>query len=95
MVAYLIAEVTVTDPEKYEGYKALTPAAIAAHGGRFVVRGGSATLLEGGPEPARLVVIEFPDRATAERFYHSPEYARAREARAGAAIFRAIAIDGV
>lgn len=95
MVAYVIAEVDVTNPEKYEGYKALSPGAIAANGGKFIVRGGESLLLEGEPAPKRIVVIEFPDFDTAKRFYDSPEYRTARAARAGAAKFRAIAIQGV
>ena len=39
MPAFLIAEVEVTDPVAYEEYKKLAPAAIAAYGGRYVVRG--------------------------------------------------------
>ena len=95
MVAYVIAEVDVTDPEKYEGYTALSPGAIAANGGKFIVRGGESLLLEGEPAPKRIVVIEFPDFDAAKRFYDSPEYLTARAARAGAAKFRAIAIQGV
>jgi uncharacterized protein (DUF1330 family) len=95
MVAYVIAEVEVTDPEKYKGYMALSPGAIAANGGKFIVRGGESVLLEGGPAPKRIVVIEFPDFEAAKRFYDSPEYVQAREARVGAAHFRAIAIQGV
>ncbi len=95
MVAYVIAEIDVTDPEKYEGYKALSPGAIAANGGKFIVRGGESLLLEGGPAPNRIVIVEFPDFESAKRFYDSPEYIKARTARAGAAKFRAIAIQGV
>ena len=41
MTAYWIAHVTVTDPEAYQGYQALAPAAFAAHGARFLARGGA------------------------------------------------------
>ena len=46
MAAYVIIRISVTDSEKYEGYKALSPAAVAAHGGRFLVRGGPVQTLE-------------------------------------------------
>jgi len=46
MPAYVIAETDVTDPERYEQYKAASPAAIAASGGRFLVRGGELAVLE-------------------------------------------------
>jgi uncharacterized protein (DUF1330 family) len=73
MPAYVIAEIEVTDPEAYATYRARTPQVIAAHGGRFVVRGGAVEPREGDP-PDRVVVIEFPDMAAARRFYDSPDY---------------------
>ena len=52
MPAYVIVESDVTDPERYEQYKAATPAAIAAGGGRFLARGGELTVLEGDWQPS-------------------------------------------
>jgi len=95
MVAYIIAEADITDPAKYEGYKQLTPRAIAAHGGRFVVRGGRTETLEGDWHPKRVVVIEFPSYEHAKTFYDSPEYLAARKAREGAATLDLIVVDGV
>lgn len=40
MPAYVVVETDVTDPERYEQYKAAAPNAIAAAGGRYLVRGG-------------------------------------------------------
>jgi uncharacterized protein (DUF1330 family) len=94
MAAYIIADVDITDPVKYEDYKKLTPAAIAKHGGRFVARGGQTATLEGTWKPGRVVVIEFPTFEQARNFYSSVEYTAARRARAGAATFRMIAVDG-
>ena len=95
MPAYVIARVNVTDPDQYENYKALTPGAIAAHGGRFIVRGGATEILEGEAEDRRVVVIEFPSMDQARTFYHSPEYREARAARAGAAEAQLLLVDGV
>lgn len=95
MTAYVIADMDVTDPARYEEYRKLTPGAIAAHGGRFIVRGGEIAPLEGGWTPTRIVVIEFPTLAQAKAFWDSPEYREARAARAGAANARLIAVDGV
>lgn len=94
MPAYLIAEIEVTDPEAYRAYTSRTPGVIARHGGRFVVRGGPAVLLEGAPEPARIVVIEFADRATAERFYRSAEYQEILPLRQRAARGRVVIVEG-
>lgn len=94
MAAYVIADVEVTDPAKYEGYKKLTPDAIAKHGGRFIARGGQTATLEGNWRPGRVVIIEFPTFEQARNFYTSVEYTAARRARAGAATFKMIVVDG-
>ena len=74
MTAYVIAQIEVKDPEAYKLYTARTPAAIEQFGGRFIVRGGNPEVIEGSLPGSRVVVIEFADRAAAERFYHSAEY---------------------
>jgi uncharacterized protein (DUF1330 family) len=94
MAAYVIADVEVTDPAKYEDYKKLTPGAIAKHGGRFVARGGQTAMLEGNWRPGRVVIIEFPTFEQARNFYTSVEYTAARRARAGAATMKMIVVDG-
>jgi uncharacterized protein (DUF1330 family) len=95
MTAYVVVETVVTDPEQYEQYKAASPAAIAAGGGRFLVRGGEIAVLEGDWCPPRLVVLEFEDLEAAKRWYQSEAYQEARKLREGAATFRAIAVQGV
>jgi uncharacterized protein (DUF1330 family) len=95
MPAYLIVDCEVTDPARYENYKKLTPAAIAAHGGRFLVRGGATAVLEGEWQPKRVVVVEFPTLAAARAFYDSPEYRKACVEREGAAKMNIIAAEGV
>ncbi len=74
MAAYIIAHLEVTDPEAFEAYRAAVPGVIAAHGGRYLVRGGAVKTLEGEWTVPRLIVLEFPDKAAAEGFYHSPDY---------------------
>ncbi len=95
MPAYVIAETEITDPERYEQYKAASPAAIAAGGGRFVVRGGELVVLEGDWQPSRLVILEFPDLAAAKRWYESEAYQQAKRLREGAARLRVVAVQGV
>jgi uncharacterized protein (DUF1330 family) len=95
MPAYVIVETEVTDPEQYEQYKAASPAAIAAGGGRFLVRGGELAVLEGDWQPSRIVVLEFEDLEAAKRWYESAAYQTAKKLREGAASFRAIAVQGV
>jgi uncharacterized protein (DUF1330 family) len=96
MTAYVIAEVKVSDPQRYEAYKALSPQAIAGAGGRFLVRGGAVQVLEGHWQPGRIVVAEFDTMAAARAFYDSALYLKAREARAGATeLFNMICVEGV
>jgi uncharacterized protein (DUF1330 family) len=95
MPAYLIVDCEVTDPERYEVYKQLAPPAIAKYGGRYLVRGGATTSLEGNWRPGRVVVLEFPDEETAKRFYASPEYSAARAKRAGAAQMNIVLAPGI
>lgn len=93
--AYVIVDVDVTDPVKYDAYRTLAGPALEAAGGRYLVRGGACEVLEGDRVPNRIVVIEFPDMATARSWYDSPLYVEARAARAGAATGSFIAVEGV
>ena len=95
MAAYVIVETDVTDPEQYEQYKAASPGAIAAGGGRFLVRGGELAVLEGDWQPSRLVVLEFEDLGAAKRWYQSDTYQEAKKLREGAAHLRAVAVQGL
>ena len=95
MPAYLIARVNVTDPAKYENYKALAPAAIAKYGGKYLARGGATETMEGDAESRRLVILEFPDMAAARTFYTSPEYTAAKAERAGAADGQFVIVEGL
>ena len=74
MPAYVIANIDVTDPVGFERYRAAVPPVIAAHGGRYLVRGGELHALEGALPLKRLVILEFPSLEAARRFYASPEY---------------------
>jgi uncharacterized protein (DUF1330 family) len=95
MPAYLIADVEVTDPVRYEEYKKLAPPAIAKYGGRYLARGGAHETMEGTWVPRRLVILEFPDLAKARAFYQSPEYAEARAARKNAASGNFVIVEGL
>ncbi len=94
MPAYIIARVSITDPKKYEEYRGLAQTAVAAHGGRYVVRGGPVRTLEGEPESHRVVVLEFPSIEAAQTFYRSAEYQLAKSKREGAAEGQFILVEG-
>jgi uncharacterized protein (DUF1330 family) len=74
MAAYVIVDVEVRDPEAYRAYTAEVPATLEPFGGRFLVRGGAVETIEGVWNPARLVVLAFPDAASARAWHASPAY---------------------
>ncbi len=93
--AYVIANVEVTDPVRYENYKTAAAAAIAALGGRYLARGGESEVVEGAFPGSRFVILEFPDLATARTFAASAEYAAAKAEREGAAIMNMAIVEGL
>jgi uncharacterized protein (DUF1330 family) len=95
MPAYIIVDVTITDPQLYEEYKKLTPASIAAWQGKFIVRGGATETLEGDWQPGRFVMLEFPNAELARQWWHSTEYAPAKNIRQRAASTNMILAEGV
>ena len=95
MSGYVIANVQVTDPVQYEEYKKWSTAAMKAHNAEVCVRGGQVQVLEGDWSPERIVILKFPTFEAAKAFYDTPEYLKAREARAGAAIMRMVVVEGV
>lgn len=95
MAAYFIADLEVVNLEPFKEYQAGTPPTIEAHGGRYIVRGGTANTVEGDWNPKRVVVVEFPDRETAERWYNSPEYQAILPLRLENTKGSAILVDGV
>jgi uncharacterized protein (DUF1330 family) len=95
MAAFVIVEVEVTDPVRYEEYKRLAAATVARHGGRYVVRGGKADTLEGDWQPQRIVVLEFPTVEAAKAWWGSEDYAPAKKLRHATARSRMIVIEGM
>jgi uncharacterized protein (DUF1330 family) len=66
-----------------DSYRAAVTATIEQHGGRLLARAGKIELIEGGPEPKSIVIIEFPDAAAFKRWYASPEYQKILPGRLG------------
>jgi uncharacterized protein (DUF1330 family) len=95
MAAYLVADTEIVDHHTYDEYKSRVAPLIAKFGGRFLVRGGKHTVLEGTWQPHRLVVIEFPDMEALRSWYNSPEYAPLLALRQPAANDHLVAVEGV
>jgi uncharacterized protein (DUF1330 family) len=94
MPAYVIVDVKVTDPVEYEAYKKLTPAAVAAFDGKFIVRGGKTETLEGDWNPERMVVLEFPSVARAKAWWNSALYTKAKLIRQRSASTQMLVVEG-
>lgn len=95
MAAYVIVSVKVQDRERYEQYKQLVPASLAAYGGKFIVRGGRVETLEGEWLPERLVILEFPSAEAARVWWHSAEYREAKALRQATSEGEMILVEGV
>jgi len=94
MTAYVIVDMMVKDTVKIEEYRKLASASVAAHGGKFLVRGGRIEILDGDWNPQRVVVIEFPGMEQAKRWRTSPDYGKACRIRDQAATTRMLLVDG-
>jgi uncharacterized protein (DUF1330 family) len=92
--AYVLVEIDIRDPVRYEEYKRLAPSSIRTFGGRYLVRGGDAETLEGSWQAARLVILEFPDRERARAWWSSLEYSAAKALRQACAETRMVLVEG-
>lgn len=95
MAAYVIANIEVIDPAGYEEYRRLAGPSVAAFGGEFLVRGGAVTTKEGESPWHRVVVTRFPDMATAQAWYDSPDYRHARGIRERTSRGELILVEGI
>ena len=94
MKAYVIAAETVNDQAMFDIYRKEVVGTIAPFGGQFIVRGGTLTVLEGEWRHPRLVIIEFPTRDAAERWYNSAEYQEVISLRQNSSVGNVIIVDG-
>jgi uncharacterized protein (DUF1330 family) len=95
MAAYLLADLTISDPEGFRAYQQRVGATLAPYGGTFLVRGGALETMEGDWHPQTLVILHFESVAQAWRWYQSPEYTALSEQRKQSASTQAIVVEGV
>ncbi len=96
MSAYIIVDTKIEDPVAYEDYKAKARPIAESYGGIYRARGGDMNVIENDLwEPHRLVIVEFPNKETAQAFLSSPEYAPVAKIRHGAAKCSLTIIDGM
>ncbi len=94
MKVFVIADVTIIDAAAYEAYKKLTPGTLKPFDGKFVVRGGATTILEGDWQPGRIVMLEFPSLEKAKAWWSSDIYAPAKAIRQSASKASMIVVEG-
>lgn len=95
MSAYLVADISVTDPESLAEYQQKVPAVVEKYGGRYIARGGAVETKEGGWQPQRLVIVEFDDMDAARTFYESEDYAPLLKIRLAATDSRLVMVEGL
>lgn len=95
MAAFIIADIDITDPQGFEVYRQLVAPTIEAGGGRYRVRGGSVSVLEGKWQPRRMVVLEFESLASARAWYDSEAYAPIRAIRQRSATANVVLVEGL
>ena len=95
MAAYLIVDNEVTDQAQFDEYIQKIPNLIAAHGGKYLVRGGATQLVEGPRTPHRVVVAEFESFERVQGLVNSPEYTELSKIRERSTVTTTIIVEGV
>lgn len=95
MKTFIIGQVRINDPVRYEDYKKLTVATLQPYGGKFIVRGGAREVLDGEWSDDRIVVLEFPSKEQAKAWFTGDVYATAKAIRESASTGRFILLEGV
>jgi uncharacterized protein (DUF1330 family) len=95
MTAYVVVDITVHDPEGYEEYKKLAPAAVELYGGKYIARGGRTETLEGDWSPSRLVILQFESIEQAKKWLNSEEYREPRAMRHRTTHTQMVVIEGL
>lgn len=94
MPTYVVGDIHIMDPIAYQAHVPQALATIARFGGRVIAGGGKVDLLEGGPMPERIFIVEFPTSDAARRWYRSDDYQAALNARLSASHGRVFLIEG-
>ena len=94
--AYYVSQIELTgDADTYvKNYASLVPATVEPFGGRFLVRGGKVTRLEGDTPRPRNVVIVFENIDKAQAWYDSPAYQKIAPVRRSVAKTNSFFVEG-
>lgn len=95
MTAYVIVDIHVSEPVRYEEYKKQAAPTVELYGGRYVARGGRTEVLEGDWVPSRLVILQFDTIEQARTWLDSPEYSQVKQIRHETAVSNMVVVEGV
>lgn len=95
MSAYVIFDVEIRDPARYQAFMQGVKPALEAAGARYLARGGAHKVYEGDWMPRRIVLIEFPSVAAWEAFYNGPVYQGLKAIRDEVCSARLVSVEGL
>ncbi len=95
MPAYVIFDVEIRDPARYQEFMAGVKPALEAAGARYLARGGAHKVYEGDWEPRRIVLLEFPSVEAWETFYNGPTYQELKSIRDECSCARLVSVVGL
>ncbi|GGO81566.1 hypothetical protein GCM10011348_20840 [Marinobacterium nitratireducens] len=95
MAAYVIFDVEIYDPKRYQDFMIQVKPVLEAAGGKYLARGGEHKVIEGDWEPRRIVLFEFPSMEAADQFYYSDVYQGLKSIRDECSSGRVVAVEGI
>jgi uncharacterized protein (DUF1330 family) len=95
MAAYVIFDVDIRDPGRYQDFMLQVKLALAEAGARYLARGGAHKVYEGDWSPRRVVLLEFPSVAAWESFYYGPVYQGLKAIRDECSTARLVGVEGI
>jgi len=93
MPAYVVAMMSIHDPETYRRYTDRTPPTVKKYGGRFLTRGEPVSSIEGDAYDGRMVLLEFPSKKHVESWFEDPAYQEAMEFRHAASTMHMLLVQ--
>ena len=95
MSAYVIFDVEIRNPERYQDFMRQVKPALDAAGAKYLARGGAHKVHEGDWSPRRIVLLEFPSVAAWESFYNGPTYQGLKAIRDECSSARLVSVEGL
>lgn len=95
MSAYVIFDVDIRDPARYQEFMAGVKPALEKAGAKYLARGGEHKVYEGDWQPRRIVLLEFPSVAAWEAFYTGPTYQGLKSVRDACSSARLVSVTGL